>query len=132
MNKGSDIKVIATGSMVGQCKIAINKFKEQGINLTLYNIHTLQNNNNKYLLDILKTSDLIISAEEHSIIGGLGSLISEYIAQNGIKVKFKPMALPNSFGPTGEYNYLLEHHGLTGEQIFLNIKKILEQENLIR
>ena len=85
-----------------------------------------------HLLEVINSSDLIISVEEHSIIGGFGSLLSETIAQNNCKIKFKPLALPNSFGPTGEYNYLLDHHGLSSEKIYSSISNILRQENLIQ
>ena len=127
--KGNKVSVIASGSMVGQCKLALNKLKEKDIHLSLYNYHTLQNYSQD-LLDIVSSSDFLISVEEHSIIGGLGSLISETIAQNNCKTKFKSLALPNSFGPTGEYAYLLDYHGLSSEKIFLSINSILEKEDL--
>ena len=52
------------------------------------------------------------------------------MAQNSCKTKLKSLALPNSFGPTGEYTYLLDYHGLSSEKIFLSINTILEKENL--
>ena len=76
-------------------------------------------------MNLIKEYKIIITIEEHSIIGGLASIVSEAIAQNNCKAKLFPIALPNSFGPTGEYQYLLDYHGLTGDKIFTAIKEIL-------
>ena len=124
INKGKNILILATGSIVGQTKIALEKLQEFGVNPSLYNIHTLRNKC-EYILNLIKKYKIIITVEEHSIIGGLASIVSEVIAQNNFRGKLFPIALPNSFGPTGEYRYLLDHHGLTGDKIFTAIKEIL-------
>ena len=116
--------ILATGSIVGQTKIALEKLQDFGVNPSLYNIHTLRNKC-EYILNLIKKYKIIITVEEHSIIGGLASIVSELIAQNNCRAKLFPIALPNSFGPTGEYRYLLDHHGLTGDKIFTAIKEIL-------
>ena len=67
----------------------------------------------------------IITVEEHSEIGGLGSIISEKISKNGLKATLKTISLPDNFGPTGNYKYLIDYHGLTGEKIAKQILKSL-------
>ena len=124
INNGDDILILATGSVVGQVKIALEKLKQTGVNPSLYNVHTLRNKC-EHILSLITQYKIIVTVEEHSIIGGLTSIISEAIAQNNCKAKLFPLALPNSFGPTGEYQYLLDHHGLTGDKIFLSIKEFL-------
>ena len=124
INKGKNILMLATGSIVGQTKIALERLNEIGVNPSLYNVHTLKNKC-EHILNLIKEYKFIITIEEHSIIGGLASIISEAIAQNNCKAKLFPIALPNSFGPTGEYQYLLDYHGLTGDKIFMAIKEIL-------
>ena len=78
----------------------------------------------EYILKLINHYEIIVTIEEHSIIGGLASIVSEALAQNNCKAKLVPLALPNSFGPTGDYQFLLDHHGLTGDKIFLSIKGI--------
>ena len=130
INKGADILILATGSVVGQAKIALEKMNEAGHYPSLYNIHTLRNKC-EHILNLINSYEIVVTIEEHSIIGGLASMVSEAIAQNNCKAQLLPLALPNSFGPTGEYQYLLDHHGLTGDKIFQMLKKILKNENMI-
>ena len=69
----------------------------------------------------------IITIEEHSIVGGLGSIIAEKIVTNSHNSKLLSIALPDSFGPTGTYNYLLDFHGLTGSKIAKKIITFLKK-----
>ena len=87
INKGKNILMLATGSIVGQTKIALERLNEFGINPSLYNVHTLKNKC-EYILNLIKQYKFIITIEEHSIIGGLASIISEAIAQNNCKASY--------------------------------------------
>ena len=69
-----------------------------------------------------------VVVEEHSIIGGLFSLISEKIASSSIKTNLLSISLPDKFGPTGTYNYLLDYHGLSAEKIKKKISFFLNKE----
>ena len=72
----------------------------------------------------------IVTIEEHSIFGGLYSIIAEKIATNCSNTNLFPIALPDAFGPTGTYNYLLDYHGLTSEKIAKKILKINQEKKL--
>ena len=122
LKKGKHLLILSTGSMVAQSLIASKFLFQSNIDCHLINIHTLKPINNK-IVNLLKKFEKIVTLEEHSIIGGLGSVIAEKIATNSIKSKLLRIGLPDSFGPTGDYNFLLDYHGLTGAKIASRIVK---------
>ena len=102
--------------MVSQSLKASKILDKENINCEIINIHTLKPINEK-IINLLKKFRKIITIEEHSVIGGLGSIIAEKIAQHSIKCRLLTIGLPDFFGPTGTYDYLLDYHGLSGEKI---------------
>ncbi len=120
---GKDIIIFANGTMVAESLEAANILSNKGINVELVNVHTLKPLDN-LILKKIKSFKNIITVEEHTSIGGLGSAISEIIAKNSISTNFLPISLPDKFGPTGTYKFLLDYHGLTGPKI---AKKILKK-----
>jgi transketolase len=126
LNNGKDILILSTGSIVSQSLVACENLLKKNISAELINIHTLKPFSEKLIKKFDNFSN-IITVEEHSIIGGLSSIIAEKIAKSNCKSKLTSIALPDSFGPTGTYNYLLDFHGLTGHKItekILNVLKI--------
>ena len=83
--KGKKIAIIATGTSVGESKKAIEKLSKNGINCSLYNFHTVKPIDRKCLEQIALEYELVFTVEEHNIIGGLGSAVSEVFIQNKIK-----------------------------------------------
>jgi transketolase len=118
---GNDILIISHGAVAAQCKLAHNIIKESGIESKLVNVHTIKPLD-PTLIDELKNYNKIVIVEEHSIIGGLTSIISEIIASNDLKRQILSVSLPDKFGPTGDYNFLLKIYNLSAEQI---AKKII-------
>ena len=118
---GNEVLIIATGSMVSQAILAEKILKKKDISVKLLNLNTLKPVSKK-LKNELKKFKMIFTIEEHSILGGLGTIVAEEIVNQGIKTNLEKISLPDKFGPTGNYNYLLNYHGLTGEK---SAKKIL-------
>ncbi len=127
LKKGEDLLILATGSMVAQSLIAEKILREDGIKSEVVNVHTLKPISEK-IIEKLSLFKNVITIEEHSIVGGLHSIIAEKIASNLSAISLFPIALPDKFGPTGTYKYLLEHHGLIGEKIALNILNFLNNK----
>jgi len=121
LSQGKDILILTYGSMVSQCLGASKLLKKKNISVELLNIHTIKPIN-KIIIKSLKKYKKIVTVEEHTIIGGLGSIVSEILTTNSLKSKLLKIALPDKFGPTGNYNYLLDFHGLVEKKI---TKKIL-------
>ncbi len=126
LRQGSDITIVAAGTMVYESLEAAKILYEQGISATVINMHTLKPLDTSVIEQACESSKLIVTVEEHSIIGGLGSAVAEYKA--GLK-KSPPqifIGLPDKFGKAGEYRDLLEKHGLTAKQIAERIVSAVE------
>ncbi len=123
--KGEDILIISNGQMVHNAKVAVNFLREQKIYPSLLNFHTLKPINEDYFLDIIKNYKLIFTVEEHSIIGGLFSTITETIAKNGINKKIIPFSLPDSYSKSGNYDYMISKFKLDSNSIAERIKNEL-------
>ncbi len=127
LKEGKDVLILATGSMVAQSLIAEKILNENGVNAEIINVHTLKPVSEE-INEKLSLFQSIVTIEEHSIIGGLHSIIAEKIAANFSKANLLPISLPDKFGPTGTYKYLLEHHGLVGDKIAENILNFLKKQ----
>ena len=79
-------------------------------------------------METFEQFDRIVLVEEHTAIGGLLGAISEQMVVEGITKKVLAINLPDQFGPTGTYNYLLDYHGLTGEKIAKRIEKFMKNQ----
>jgi transketolase len=123
LREGSDITIIASGTMVYESLEAAKILQSKNLSTTVVNMHTVKPLDTSIIDKALKSSELIISVEEHSIIGGLGSAIAEY------KTTFKNappqliLGLPDNFGKVGKHGYLLEKYGLTAKHIADKIVK---------
>jgi len=122
LRKGGDITLIATGMMVQQALIASNTLSEQGIEVNVINIHTIKPLDEALILEYAKKSKLVVTCEEHSKFGGLGSAVAETLSKNH-PTKMAMVAVNDTFGESGTPNALIEKYGLTGKDI---VKTVLE------
>jgi len=123
LRQGSELALIATGSMVSLAIEVASELDKLGISTEVINMHTIKPIDTGALMNLGQRSIPIVTIEEHSIIGGLGSAISDYFSDSQTVTKILRIALPDQFGPTGEYSFLLDYHGLTTNKI---ITKILD------
>lgn len=117
LREPDEVTFIATGSMVYESLEASKILELSGIKTGVINMHTIKPLDVNALESALHSSKLIVTVEEHSVIGGLGSAVAEY---KTTKVNAPPqliLGLPDKFDVTGEYRYLLEYHELTAESI---------------
>ena len=126
VGKGGDLLIIGIGSLLAEAKIACSILKSKGINAQLLNAVQSKPFDDKINI-MIKNYDYVVSLEEHSIIGGLSSIISEIISKNSYKKKHLSLNLPDKFGPTGDYNYLINFHKLTSKFIAKRIEKFLKK-----
>ncbi|WP_238948295.1 transketolase family protein [Clostridium sp. YIM B02569] len=121
---GEDIAVVATGLMVAKALEAAKKLSEQGINATVVNISTIKPFDNELIVDIAKRIGKIVTVEEHSIIGGLGSTVAELLIEEH-PVKIKRIGINDEFGRSGNAEVLLEKYNLTAAHIVETVKSLL-------
>ncbi len=113
---GKDATLIATGIMVSAALEARNILKAKGIDAGVVNMSTIKPLDTEILLKAANKTRLIVTAEEHSIIGGLGSAVSEFLSENH-PIKVKRIGVRDSFGCSGKPSELLSFFGLTSDDI---------------
>ena len=127
ITKGNDILVLSHGSILGQVRASVEALKKMNIYVQLINVVSLKPIDNS-IITLFKKYKKIITIEEHTSVGGLSTIISEKLLKNEINSKLFSISLPDKFGPTGTYNYLLKYHGLDSESITKKIIKIIKKK----
>ena len=116
LREGKDITLIATGMMVQEAMKASSTLAEQGIEVNVINIHTIKPLDETLILDFAKRSKLVVTCEEHSKFGGLGSAVAETLSKNH-PTKMAMVAVNDTFGESGTPAALIEKYGLTAKDI---------------
>lgn len=123
LKKGDDVTIIATGLMVSKALDAAKMLEEnKGIHARVINMHTIKPIDKDAIIAASKETKFIVTAEEHSVIGGLYSAVTE-VTSSQAPCKVIPVAVMDTFGKSGPATELLEEYGLTAENIY---NKVLE------
>jgi transketolase len=121
---GKDVNIIAMGIMVSAALEAAGILKRYGIDAGVVNMSTVKPLDTKTLLKAAKACRLLVTAEEHSIIGGLGSAVTECLSEI-FPMSIKRIGIMDDFGCSGTPDGLLDLHGLTAQHIVKTIRKSL-------
>ena len=116
LKEGNDVTIIATGLMVAEAMIAYDILKEQGINARIINMATIKPLDTEIVLKAAKETGAIVTAEEHSVVGGLGSAVAEYLTET-YPVPVVKLGVYDRFGQSGPANDLLDLYGLRAKDI---------------
>ena len=125
LSEGEDITLIATGLMVAIALEAAQELQKQGVSSKVINIHTLKPIDRDIILQAARATKGIVTCEEHSVIGGLFSAVSDVVIQEGLGIKVLPVAIMDVFGQSGPASELLELYGLTSGAITKQAFRIL-------
>ena len=117
---GTDATVFATGITVEQALIAKEKLKEKGIDIRVVDIHTIKPIDKEMVVKCAKETKKLISIEDHSIIGGLGSTISEVLTEQ-YPTKIERLGINDTFGKSGKAEELMKYFHITAEDIIEKI-----------
>lgn len=117
LRKGNNICFIATGSMVSQALKAAEILEEKGISCSVINMHTIKPLDIEAIYKASDNHNLLVTIEEHSVHGGLGSAVSEVLIQKKEHAPLVIVGIEDMFVKPGEYQYQIEQSGLTGKQI---------------
>lgn len=123
---GSDITIIATGTMVEPALEAQAALKKEKISAKIIDMHTIKPLDEKLILKCAKDTNAIITAEEHSVIGGLGGAVAETLAENNVSTKFLRMGIRDIFCESGNPTELMEKYKLNMRYIVKNAKQLLK------
>ena len=124
MMDGKDISIIASGTLVHIALEAAEELKKQKISARVINIHTIKPIDKEIILKAAKETGTILTAEDHSIIGGLGSAVAEILTEN-YPIKMKRIGINDEFGQSGKPDELYQKYNLTKENIIKNAKALL-------
>ncbi len=122
--EGSDVTIIASGLMVNEAIMAAEKLKSEGISARVVNMATIKPIDRDIIIDSAKKTGAIVTAEEHSVIGGLGSAVSEVICET-IPVPVVKVGVNDVFGKSGPAVELLHIYGLDADNIADKVKQAI-------
>lgn len=125
LREGGDVTIFATGTMVYFALRAADVLAEQGVRARVVDMHTIKPLDAAEITAAAQETGLLISVEEHNVLGGLGAAVAEVVAGIGNTPKLVRIGLPDSFGPIGTYEYQLQRYGLTAEQLAADIQRYL-------
>lgn len=122
---GDDVTVIATGSMVAEAIKAHSILKNEGISVRIIDMHTIKPIDKDVIIKAAKETKGIVTAEEHSVIGGLGGAVCEMVSEF-CPTRVLRVGVNDKFGKSGSAGELMREYGLTAENIVENVKRAME------
>ncbi len=127
MTEGSDVTIIATGLMVQEALAAAEQLKNEGIAARVINMATIKPIDRDAIVRAASETGLIVTAEEHNIIGGLGSAVTEVVCET-VPVPVVRIGVNDEFGKSGKATDLLKIYGLCAANVVETVKKAVESK----
>ncbi|MEL7269206.1 MAG: transketolase family protein [Bacteroidota bacterium] len=125
LQEGSDVTIIATGHLVWQSLLAAENLENQGISVEVINIHTIKPLDDKAILNSVKKTGCVVTAEEHNYLGGLGESVARVLATHHPTPQ-EFIATQDTFGESGTPEQLMEKYGLNNKAIEEAVLKVLK------
>jgi transketolase len=126
-HEGKDAAIIACGIMVAEALKARDLLKNDGIDAGVINMSTIKPIDADAVIAAAKRCGAIVTAEEHSIIGGLGGAVAEVLAE-AAPVPMVRVGVKDAFGTSGDYEGLLRHYGISAENIAAAVKEVIRKK----
>ena len=128
LKKGDDAVIFATGTMVHEALKASEDIKKDNIDICVVNIHTIKPIDKELIIDLAKKTNCVITAEDHNIIGGLGSAVAEVLSENHPCI-MKRIGMEDRYGESGKSDELYDKYGLSAKHIVTKVKQIIKRKN---
>jgi transketolase len=125
--EGTDVTLIANGYMVSQALLAADELAKEGVSARVMNLHTLKPLDREAILTAARETGAMVTAEEHQLIGGLGSAVAEVVA-TGCPVPLGMVGVADSFGESGSPEELFEKYGLTAKHVAEEARRVLARK----
>ena len=125
LKEGKDVTVVATGLCVAEAMEAVKKLAEDGIDAQLINIHTIKPLDEDLIASAAEKTGKIVTVEEHSVIGGLGSAVADTLCMRAL-AKLLKIGINDVYGESGPAVELIRKYGLDSESIYTKIKNWLK------
>lgn len=124
LREGKDVTIIASGLTVSASLEAAELLAKDGIEAKVMNMHTIKPIDAEAVIEAAKQTGKVVTAEEHSVIGGLGSAVCDVLAEN-YPVRVKKIGINDKFGESGPAVELVKKYGLDGESIYKTVKEFV-------
>lgn len=128
LNEGTDVSIFATGHLVWKAIEAGHMLAEKGINAEIINIHTIKPLDAKAILESVRKTRCVVTAEEHQMNGGLGDSIAQLLARE-LPTPLEMIAVNDSFGESGTPDQLMTKYGLDAVNIVAAAEKVIARKN---
>jgi transketolase len=127
LTNGNDVAIIACGVLVAEALKAAEELASSGINATVVDMHTIKPLDKDLINELAKRCGAIVTAEDHSIIGGLGGAVAEHLSTTS-GAPLERIGVPDRFGESGQADEMLELMGLNADHIGLAAKKVISRK----
>lgn len=128
LNEGTDVSIFATGHLVWKAIEAGTMLAERGISAEIINIHTIKPLDNEAILNSVRKTRCVVTAEEHQMNGGLGDSVAQLLALN-LPTPLEMVAVKDSFGESGKPEELLVKYGLDAPNIVAAVEKVIARKS---
>tara|TARA_Y100000766_G_scaffold88786_1_gene75349 strand:- start:3271 stop:4206 length:936 start_codon:yes stop_codon:yes gene_type:complete len=127
LREGYDVAIIACGVLVSESLKAAESLAEEGINATVVDMHTLKPIDGELIDSLVAQCGALVTAEDHNVIGGLGSAVAEYIVSNSY-APLEMVGVPDRFGESGQADEMLEVMGISAPYIARAAKEAISRK----
>ena len=124
VREGSDVTIVATGICVDSALGAAEKLAAEGVSAEVVNICTIKPLDEKIIIDSARKTGKVVTVEEHSVIGGLGSAVCDCLSAN-LPTPVKKIGMQDVFGESGSASALVAKYGLDAEGVYKSVKELL-------
>ena len=122
------VAIVACGSLLYEALLAANILEKNGIDVLVINSHTIKPMDERTIIRAAKTCGAVVTAEEHQVAGGLGSVVSEVLSKN-FPVPIEFIGVQDCYGESGTYEELKKKFGLTQKDIIEAVKRVVVRKN---
>jgi transketolase len=127
LQQGTDVNLLATGETVAPAWMACQLLEQQGISAGVVSLHTIKPLDVEAVLATAKGAPYLITVEEHSIYGGLGSSVAALLMQAGVFPRLKIVGFPDEYTATGSQTELFKHYGISAEGLAATAVQMMEE-----
>lgn len=125
LKEGTDLTIVATGICVESALAAADKLEKDGIRAKVINIHTIKPLDEELIIAAAKETQKVVTVEEHSVIGGLGSAVCDVLSEKA-PARVMKIGINDVFGESGSASVLVHKYGLDGEGVYAKIRDFLK------
>jgi transketolase len=129
LNEGTDVTIIATGHLVWEAIKAGQLLERLGIDAEIINIHTIKPLDEATVINSIKKTGCVVTAEEHNRLGGLGDSVAQLLVKK-LPTPQEYVAVDDSFGESGKPAQLMEKYGLNAEAIIIAVQRVLARKKV--